>query len=129
MTAIEKPKASCPHCGEAFTALKAGVIPTHDFPKPCRQVCRGSGQLPRATPETPLWKDDPEQERRETFERSRLELLLYGFAIVKQMAQLAGSKAGTTKCPLCLRQVRFSIASNGHCSAKCETEGCIKAME
>ena len=53
----------CPHCGEVFAARKClgGSIPTHDFPKLCRQVCCGSGQCPRSLADRrPLWKDDPE---------------------------------------------------------------------
>src|SRR6185437_257307 len=37
----------CPNCGETFAELKDGKIPTHDFPRPCRAVCRGSNQQPR----------------------------------------------------------------------------------
>jgi hypothetical protein len=50
----------CPHCGEIFARLKSdSLIPTHDFPKPCRSVCPGSGQNPRNadTDRRPLWKD------------------------------------------------------------------------
>lgn len=114
-----------------FTKLnKDNCIPTHDYPRPCRQVCRGSGEFPKEDPDTPLWKDDPQQQGKDFFERARRELLLYGFAIVKQMAIFSGSNSGTTDCPLCGKQVRFSIAeSNGHCGAACETVGCIKAME
>ena len=36
----------CPHCEAAFPALDNGHIPTHDFPKPCRAVCQGSGKPP-----------------------------------------------------------------------------------
>jgi len=49
----------CPHCGELFSARNQ-LIPTHDYPKPCRSVCPGSGQVPR-NPESdnrPLWKDE-----------------------------------------------------------------------
>ena len=48
----------CPECGEEFRESdskfssrnlyrKDGeyITPTHDFPKPCRSVCRGAGQL------------------------------------------------------------------------------------
>lgn len=123
-------KAVCPNCGELFSSLKNSMIPTHDFPKPCRQVCRGSGQPPKSSADTPLWKDDPQQESRDSFDRARFELLVYGFAVVKMMAESSGQNAGTTKCPLCLKQVRYSIAEcNGHCAAKCETEACINAME
>jgi hypothetical protein len=55
-------KIMCPHCGQVF-ASSAPLIPTHDWPKPCRQVCPGSGQIPR-NPETdrrPLWKDLPKE--------------------------------------------------------------------
>jgi endogenous inhibitor of DNA gyrase (YacG/DUF329 family) len=127
---IKKPTATCPHCGEKFTKLKDGVIPTHDFPRPCRQVCRGSGEQPKQHADTPLWKDDPSQQGRDFFEQARTELLIYGFAVVKQMAVLSGDASGLTTCPLCGKQVRFSIAScNGHCAARCETEKCIHARE
>lgn len=126
----EKPTATCPHCGEKFTSLKDGKIPTHDFPRPCRQVCRGSGQEPKAHDDTPLWKDDPAQEGRDFFEAARMELLLYGFAVVKGMAERSGQNSGFTACPLCGKQVKYRIAkSNGHCAAKCETTNCISAQE
>lgn len=48
----------CPHCGEQFPKLKEGKIPTHDWPRPCRQVCPGSGERPRANADTPLYKDN-----------------------------------------------------------------------
>lgn len=127
---MAKPTATCPHCGEAFTKLKDGKIPTHDFPKPCRSVCKGSGQEPKAHADTPLWKDDPKQEARDFFEAARMELLVYGFAVVKQMALLSGEIRGSTPCPLCGGTVNFSIASsNGHCAACCKTPKCINAME
>jgi endogenous inhibitor of DNA gyrase (YacG/DUF329 family) len=126
----EKPTALCPHCGQAFTKLKDGKIPTHDYPKPCRVVCRGSGENPKSREDTPLWKDDPSQEGRDFFDAARTELQLYGFAVVKQMAGYMRLNAGITVCPLCLKQVKFTIApSNGHCRARCETEGCINAVE
>jgi hypothetical protein len=53
----------CPHCGREYSpqACKP-LIPTHDWPPPCRAVCPGSGQIPRnaETDRRPLWKDDPE---------------------------------------------------------------------
>lgn len=125
-----KPTAMCPNCGEKFTSLKDGKIPTHDFPKPCRSVCRGSGQPPKHNSGTPLWKDDPAQEQRDFWDGARAELTLYGFAVVKEMASFSSNKSGTMTCPLCLKTVTYSIAeSNGHCRAKCETESCINAME
>ncbi len=128
--AAKKPTATCPHCGEQFTKLKDGKIPTHDFPRPCRAVCRGSGQQPKAHADTPLWKDDPEQEARDSWDACRQELLIYGFAVVKQMGVFSDKPNGETKCPLCLGVVRWRIAeSNGHCAAKCKTEGCINAIE
>lgn len=50
----------CPHCGEQFPAEQCdGLIPTHDFPRPCRAVCPGSGQTPRSVHDRrPLWKDE-----------------------------------------------------------------------
>lgn len=127
---MNKPTATCPYCGEKFTKLKDGKIPMHDFPKPCRAVCRGSGQEPKSHDDTPLWKDDPAQEGRDFWEEARQELKIYGFAVVKQMAIFSGQKSGKTECPLCGKQVKFSVASsNCHCAAHCETEGCIRAME
>lgn len=46
----------CPHCGE-IVALKEGLTKYHDWPRPTRQVCPGSRQIPR-NPESdgrPLW--------------------------------------------------------------------------
>ncbi len=127
---MNKPVCTCPHCGEQFTKLKDGKIPTHDFPRPCRQVCPGSNREPKRKADTPLWKDDPMQEARDIFDGCRLELLIYGFAIVKNIAQIGGQRTGETQCPLCLQKVQYSIAeSNGHCAAKCITVGCISAME
>lgn len=51
----------CPHCGELFMwkELQMGLIPRHDFPKPCRSVCPGSKQTPRDPKDKrPLWKDE-----------------------------------------------------------------------
>lgn len=39
----------CPHCGEAFPGRR-DIIPTHDFPRPGRAVCPGSGLEPASTP-------------------------------------------------------------------------------
>jgi hypothetical protein len=54
----------CPHCGEIFKMRSDALIPTHDFPKPCRSVCPGSGQYPRnpKTDRRPLWKDEEKEE-------------------------------------------------------------------
>lgn len=123
------PLPQCAYCGEGFTRLKSGKIPGHDYPKPCRKRCRGSGQPPKRK-ESALWKDDPGQEGRDFFFAARQELLIYGFAIVKQMALLSGDRAGYVECPLCGGEVTWSIAgSNGHCAARCGREGCINAME
>lgn len=51
----------CPHCGREYSlrAMKSGLMPTHDFPVMCRQVCPGSGQIPRGLADRrPLWKDE-----------------------------------------------------------------------
>jgi hypothetical protein len=46
----------CPHCGriwpvesskEPLGYLRPVLVPTHDYPRFCRQVCPGSDQLPR----------------------------------------------------------------------------------
>lgn len=59
----------CPHCGWEYdmndsryqTQLRRdglNLIPTHDFPPPCRSVCPGSGQLRRSlSDQSALWKD------------------------------------------------------------------------
>lgn len=47
MTNTTKTTALCANCGEPFAKLNDGAIPTHDFPKPARSVCRGSGKPPR----------------------------------------------------------------------------------
>ena len=39
----ERPSGICPHCGEKVPLRDNGTIETHDFPKPCRSVCPGSG--------------------------------------------------------------------------------------
>lgn len=36
----------CPHCGGLYP-FNPGMVPTHDWPRPLRQVCPGSGQSPR----------------------------------------------------------------------------------
>lgn len=38
-------RGRCSHCGETM-ALKDGLLPYHDFPKPCRQLCRGAKMPP-----------------------------------------------------------------------------------
>lgn len=129
MLATTNRLAECPHCGENFSALKNGKIPTHDFPKPCRQVCPGSGESPRKK-KSALWKNDPEQRERDFVTQARLELTVYGFAVVKAVAEMRGKPIGEMKCPLCQQTLRYSMASrNGHVSAKCSSPDCIKAME
>ena len=39
-------EAMCPHCGE-IVKVRNGLTVTHDWPKPSRQVCPGSGQSSR----------------------------------------------------------------------------------
>lgn len=119
----------CPNCGEEFTKLPGGKIPTHDFPRPCRRVCPGAGQSPRRQ-NAPLWKDDPAQQERDFVAAARFELLIYAFAIVKNVAGMRVGNSGTMSCPLCQKTVRYSVSpTNGHCSAKCETADCLSAME
>lgn len=120
----------CPCCGEEFATLKAGGnIPAHSWPEPCRQVCPGSGEQPKRK-KSALWKDDPEQRVTDFLSRCELEIHLYGFAIVKEVATLRGQPNGEMKCPLCGNTVRYSIAEcNGHCNARCGRPGCINAME
>lgn len=38
---------TCSHCGHKFTELNDGKIPTHDYPKSCRQVCPGAWKEPK----------------------------------------------------------------------------------
>jgi hypothetical protein len=59
MTKRPKSQSMCPHCGKIWSGMK-DLIPTHDFPVPCRAVCPGSGQCPRnpLTDKRPLWKDE-----------------------------------------------------------------------
>lgn len=100
------------------------------FPRPCRSVCRGSGEQPKQHKDTPLWKDDPDQQARDFFEAARMELRIYGFAAAKQMAIFADNSHGEMQCPLCLQKLKWNLSSvNGHFSARCSTEGCIRAIE
>lgn len=122
-------KPQCPHCGQEFKGLKDGKIPTHDFPPPCRAVCPGSKEEPRQHDDTPLWKDDPKQRERDFYEGCRRELQVYGFAVVKEIAGMRSEKSGTMDCPLCGIQLKFRLAANGHCAAKCGRDGCINMME
>lgn len=51
----EERQYMCPHCGELFFNAPIAV-PTHNYPKPTRQVCKGSGQTPRGPDDTRrLW--------------------------------------------------------------------------
>lgn len=119
----------CPHCGEGFDRLKNHVVPTHDHPRLCRQVCPGSGESPRTDGAT-LWNDDPKQQEKDFLKHAGAELGILGFAVVKQVAILRGESAGTMNCPLCGMVVRYSLSPfNGHCHVACERDGCIKAME
>jgi len=115
VTAPKKP--TCPHCGEEFSATTGGKIITHDWPRPCRQVCPGSGQLPKQT-------------AADFLDQARFELRLYGFAVAKEMASLLGRQSGTMECPLCQQDMKFSTApNNGHFRAVCSTLNCVNAME
>lgn len=58
-----------------------------------------------------------------------MELKVYGFACVKEIAKLEKRTSGTMKCPMCCEPLRFSIASNGHCAARCNRKGCIRMIE
>lgn len=123
-------RPQCPHCGERFSKLRGGKIPTHDFPRPCRQVCQGAGEEPKARSDTPLWKDDPQQQERDFYSAARQDLLIYGFAAVKAIGEMRGQLIGQVKCPLCGDTVNYSIAaSNGHCRARCLSTNCINVVE
>jgi hypothetical protein len=49
----------CPHCGKLVKT--APLVPTHDWPATIRQVCPGSGQIPRCAESDarPLWNGEP----------------------------------------------------------------------
>lgn len=127
---IEKPTVQCAHCGAKFDRTKGGKTITHDFPPPARSVCPGSGEAPRRSPDTPLWKDEPLQRAKDFWEAIRIELLVSGFAVAKEMAALTNQQSGTMMCPLCLGKLKFSVSpTNKHFRAACATEGCIKCME
>lgn len=51
----------CPHCGEEVGLAEGGLTEYHDWPKPTRQVCPGSGQNPRCAESDarPLWNGRP----------------------------------------------------------------------
>lgn len=77
-------------------------------------------QAGRAGPESP----------EDVIEHLLMELHLIGFGVAKEIARLRGLTSGTMPCPLCQKELRFSISpSNGHMAAKCETPKCINAME
>lgn len=59
----------------------------------------------------------------------RGELKIYGFAYVKEIARIEKRTSGTMECPMCSQPLNFSIASNGHCAARCSRKGCIRMME
>jgi hypothetical protein len=54
----------CPYCGEEFDVGESGdsgdqLTPRHDFPRPCRSVCPGSGKpMRRIEDPWPLGKDE-----------------------------------------------------------------------
>lgn len=53
----------CPHCGFRYSPDYEkdydGLVPYHDWPVPCRQVCPGSKQNPRdVNDKRPLWQDE-----------------------------------------------------------------------
>lgn len=58
-----------------------------------------------------------------------MELRVYGFACVKEIARLEKRTSGTMECPMCSQPLKFSIASNGHCAAACSRKGCIRMIE
>lgn len=42
-----RPRGTCPHCKDTVE-LVDGLVAYHDYPKPCRSVCRGSKRAPLA---------------------------------------------------------------------------------
>lgn len=123
----------CRHCGRSLARSRDGKVPMHDYPPPCRAVCPGSGHQPRRRGAA-LHKDDPSQEERDFVYEARVELKLYGFAYVKNVAnmrhKLSGELSGEMPCPLCQQPLKYSISGiNGHCMARCSTEDCVTAIE
>lgn len=69
-------------------------------------------------------------EAKREIEQIRMELQIYGFVAVKRIAELSKQTRGTMECPLCGQTLTFYIAaSNGHCHASCQRQGCIRISE
>lgn len=58
-----------------------------------------------------------------------MDLRIYGFACVKEIARLENRTSGEMDCPMCGQPLKFSIASNGHCSAICSRRECIRIIQ
>lgn len=54
------PTGMCPHCGDEVT-LSGSLTTMHDWPHFTRQMCPGSGQIPRnaESDARPLWNGEP----------------------------------------------------------------------
>jgi hypothetical protein len=48
---------------------------------------------------------------------------------VRALIVQTGKDSGAVQCPYCGKAINFSIASNGHVRATCETSGCVSWME
>jgi hypothetical protein len=50
----------CPHCGDLYDVGRDSLVPYHNWPKPLRQVCPGSKQIPRCAESDarPLWNGE-----------------------------------------------------------------------
>jgi hypothetical protein len=57
----ETPTGMCPHCGAVVAVSDGHLTDYHDWPKPTRQVCPGSKQIPRCAESDarPLWNGKP----------------------------------------------------------------------
>lgn len=74
--------------------------------------------------------DPPAVREARLLQQAQMELLVMGFAVVKEVATIRGAATGELACPLCGQNCRFSISpSNGHAYVKCSRDGCISAME
>lgn len=60
--------------------------------------------------------------------KMRTDLLVFGFAAVKEIAKARKETAGSMPCPLCQEPLIFSVAM-GHYRALCSKAECINIME
>lgn len=50
-------RGTCAHCGYTLDLRADGLVATHDWPRPCRQVCPGSGKEPKVITKKPTSTD------------------------------------------------------------------------